>query len=81
MNIIQKLFDEDIENIHKVLLSDKVWYDVVALDVMGHFGEKPQYFSLSTQVDEKDKEHGIVAVSRRICGKVSEIKLIDVEYS
>ena len=81
MNIIHKLFSEDIDNIHKVLLSDGVWYDVVALDVVGHFGEKPQYFSLSTQIDKPHEEHGVITVNRRICGKINEIKLIDVEYS
>lgn len=80
MNIVHKLFNEDINNIHKVLLSDGVWYTVINLEVVGHFGEKPQYFSLCTQEDKEDEEHGIITVDIRICGKISEIKLIDVEY-
>lgn len=81
MNIVQRLFDCDVDNIHRVLLSDGVWYDVMSLSIKGHFGDKPQYFDLCSQVDEPNIEHGIVSVSRRICGKISEIKLIDVEYS
>ena len=81
MNIITKVFEEDTDNIHNILLSDGKWYHVDSLDIKGHFGNKPQYFSLTTQIDEEDKEHGTITRNIRICGKVSDIKLIDVEYS
>lgn len=79
MNVINKIFDEDIDDIQSVLLSDNVWYKVDSLDVKGHFGQNPQYFSLMTKVDEK---HGELMLTRklRICGKTSDIKLIDVGY-
>jgi len=68
MNLIQEIWNEDVENITKVYLSDGVWYDVLSLEILGHFGERPQYFALNTQV-------------KKICGKISDIKLIEVEYN
>lgn len=70
MNIINEIFNEPLEDIVRVYLSDNEWYNVHSLEVMGHFGEKPQYFSLigNTEPDP---------FKRRICGKVSEIKLIE----
>ncbi len=79
MNVINKIFDEDIDDIQSVLLSDNVWYKVDSLEVRGHFGQNPQYFSLMTKVDEKDGEL-VFPRKARICGKTSDIKLIDVDY-
>ena len=72
MNLIQELWNEDVENITKVYLSDGVWYDVMSLEILGHFGEKPQYFALNTTTNS-------IQV-KKISGKISEIKLIEVEY-
>ena len=79
MNVINKIFDEDIDDIQSVLLSDNVWYKVDSLDVKGHFGQNPQYFSLMTKVDKKDGER-MFTLKSKICGKISDIKLIDVDY-
>ena len=72
MNRISHLFEEQIENITKVYLSDGTWYRVTELEVFGHFGQKPQYFTLLTEGD---------VLMKKICGKVSSIKLIEVEYN
>lgn len=75
MNLIQEIWNEDVENITKVYLSDGVWYDVICLEILGHFGEKPQYFALETQVNVPPLH------LKKICGKISDIKLIEVEYN
>jgi hypothetical protein len=71
MNVIEMIFNEPLEDIVRVYLSDNEWYDVKSIEIMGHFGEKPQYFSLIGRATSDP-------FKRRICGKVSEIKLIEV---
>lgn len=71
MNVINELFTEHIEDIIRVYLSDNEWYNVKSLQIMGHFGERPQYFSLVGNVEPDP-------FTRRINGKVSDIKLIEV---
>jgi hypothetical protein len=72
MNRILFLFEEEIEDITEVYLSDGIWYRVLELEVIGYFGEEPQYFTLLTEGD---------VLIKKICGKVSDIKLIEVEYN
>tara|TARA_Y100001938_G_scaffold151212_1_gene247605 strand:- start:19648 stop:19869 length:222 start_codon:yes stop_codon:yes gene_type:complete len=72
MNQILYLFEEKIEDITKVYLSDGIWYRVTELEVFGHFGQKPQYFTLLTQGD---------VLMKKICGKASDIRLIEMEYN
>ena len=71
MNVINNIFNEEVKDIVRVYLSDNEWYDVNSLEIMGHFGEKPQYFSLIGSATSDP-------FKRRICGKVSDIKLIEV---
>ena len=71
MNTINEIFTEPLGNIIRVYLSDNEWYNVKSIEIMGHFGERPQYFSLIGNHEPDPFE-------RRICGKVSEIKLIEV---
>jgi len=83
MNSIKELFGVEIENIKEIYLSDDKWWKVNELDIIGHFGNKPQYFRLEThryELKKDPKNHYEQLkknkVPRLIFGKISEIKLI-----
>ncbi len=83
MNDIKELFGVEIKNIEEVYLSDNKWWEVIELDIIGHFGNKPQYFRLETykyEINKNAKTHYEMLkkdkVTKLIFGKISEIKLI-----
>ena len=85
--IMDRLWDIDVRDIIKVMLSDGKWYTVKNndganwLDVRGYVGNKPYYFSLGTTEDFIDEDGNEYTRNKRISGLVNQIKLIEQEVS
>jgi len=80
MNQIEQLFGIDIKDINFIYLSDNEWYQINgSLEIMGNFGQKPQYFSawcIRVKADELGRQRSL-----RVVGNVSQILLAEAEYS
>ena len=84
---MDRLWDINVKDIVKVMLSDGKWYTVKNndganwLDIRGYVGNKPYYFSLGTTEDFMNEEGTMMTRCKRISGLVNQIKLIEQEYS
>lgn len=86
--IMDRLWDTDVNDIIKVMLSDGKWYTVKNSDganwltVYGYVGNKPYYFSLGTTEDFIDEDGTVIGTrNKTISGLVNQIKLIEQEVS